>query len=206
MRDIDVDGYRVEAGTVAIVGIYAMHRDPALWDNPLVFDPDRFSPENSKGRDRWQLLPSVAGRVAASVITSPCSKPLWRWPRSFGVPRSGLATPTFPSRCRPPWSPAARFGPVYTPAVPRNDLLRLRIRTSTQPRATLRFEMCRWFSWLAVGRAFRSRTRAFMTPPCHACIRPMMHRTNRPGVSNRRANTGGAAAIALGVRTPVGSP
>jgi len=28
MRDIDVDGHRVEAGTVAIVGIYAMHRDP----------------------------------------------------------------------------------------------------------------------------------------------------------------------------------
>jgi cytochrome P450 len=61
MRDIDVDGYRVEAGTVAIVGIYAMHRDPALWDNPLVFDPDRFSPENSKGRDRWQFLPFGGG-------------------------------------------------------------------------------------------------------------------------------------------------
>ena len=61
MRDIDVDGYRVEAGTVAIVGIYAMHRDPALWDHPLVFDPDRFSPENSKDRDRWQYLPFGGG-------------------------------------------------------------------------------------------------------------------------------------------------
>ena len=46
---------------MVMVGIYALHRDPALWDNPLVFDPARFSPENSKGRDRWQYLPFGAG-------------------------------------------------------------------------------------------------------------------------------------------------
>ena len=61
MQDIEVDGYRVEAGTMLVVGIYALHRDPALWDHPLVFDPDRFSPQNSKGRDRWQYLPFGAG-------------------------------------------------------------------------------------------------------------------------------------------------
>ena len=61
MRDIEVDGYRVEAGTKVVVGIYALHRDPALWDPPLTFDPDRFSPERSRGRDRWQYLPFGAG-------------------------------------------------------------------------------------------------------------------------------------------------
>ena len=61
MQDIEVDGHRVEAGTMVAVGIYALHRDPALWDNPLVFDPDRFSPENSKVRDRWQYLPFGGG-------------------------------------------------------------------------------------------------------------------------------------------------
>jgi cytochrome P450 len=44
-----------------MVGIYAMRRDPALWEHPVVFDPDRFSPQNSKGRDRWQFLPFGGG-------------------------------------------------------------------------------------------------------------------------------------------------
>jgi cytochrome P450 len=61
MCDLDVHGYRVEAGTMLVVGIYALHRDPALWDHPLVFDPDRFSAQNSNGRDRWQYLPFGAG-------------------------------------------------------------------------------------------------------------------------------------------------
>jgi cytochrome P450 len=61
VRDIAVDGYRVEAGSLLAVGIYALHRDPALWEDPLVFDPDRFSPENSKNRDRWQFIPFAGG-------------------------------------------------------------------------------------------------------------------------------------------------
>ena len=56
-----VDGYRVEAGTMAVVSFYAMHRDPELWDDPLTFDPDRFLPERSKGRSRWQFLPFGGG-------------------------------------------------------------------------------------------------------------------------------------------------
>ncbi|MGA9614897.1 MAG: cytochrome P450, partial [Mycobacterium sp.] len=56
-----VDGYRVEAGSIVAVGINALHRDPALWERPLVFDPDRFSPENSTNRDRWQFIPFAAG-------------------------------------------------------------------------------------------------------------------------------------------------
>ena len=60
-RDIEVDGYRVEAGTVAMVAAYAMHRDPALWHDPLRFDPDRFRPELADRIDRWQYLPFGGG-------------------------------------------------------------------------------------------------------------------------------------------------
>ena len=61
IRDIAVDGYRVEAGTLLALGLYGLHHDPALWPNPMVFDPDRFSPENTKNRDRWHFLPFLAG-------------------------------------------------------------------------------------------------------------------------------------------------
>jgi cytochrome P450 len=60
-KDLNVDGYRLEAGTVAIVNFYAMHRDPALWSAPLTFWPDRFLPERSQGRSRWQYLPFGGG-------------------------------------------------------------------------------------------------------------------------------------------------
>ena len=61
VQDIAIGGYRVQAGDMLAVGIYAVHRDPSLWNDPLVFDPDRFSPDNSKSRDRWQYLPFGAG-------------------------------------------------------------------------------------------------------------------------------------------------
>jgi cytochrome P450 len=60
-KDLTVDGYRVEAGTVAVVSFYAMHRNPELWDDPLTFDPDRFLPDRSQGRSRWQYLPFGGG-------------------------------------------------------------------------------------------------------------------------------------------------
>ena len=60
-KDLAVDGYRLEAGTMAVVSFYAMHRNPELWDDPLTFDPDRFLPERSQGRSRWQYLPFGGG-------------------------------------------------------------------------------------------------------------------------------------------------
>jgi cytochrome P450 len=60
-QNLEVDGYLVKAGTACAIGVYAMHRDPALWDRPLNFDPDRFTPEKAAARDRWQYIPFSAG-------------------------------------------------------------------------------------------------------------------------------------------------
>jgi cytochrome P450 len=59
--DFEVGGYRVEAGSIVAVGIQAVHRDPALWDDPMVFDPDRFSEEAVAKRGRWQFVPFSGG-------------------------------------------------------------------------------------------------------------------------------------------------
>jgi cytochrome P450 len=61
LRDIAVDGYRIEKGSLVAIGIQAIHRDPALWERPLEFDPDRFTVENSHARDRWQFIPFIGG-------------------------------------------------------------------------------------------------------------------------------------------------
>jgi cytochrome P450 len=61
VQDIAVDGYRIARGTILIAGIYAVHRDPRLWEDPLTFDPDRFSAPNCAPRNRWQYLPFGAG-------------------------------------------------------------------------------------------------------------------------------------------------
>jgi len=60
-RDVEVAGYRVQAGTMLAFGRLSVQRDPTLWDDPLTFDPDRFSPGNCEGRDRWQYLPFGGG-------------------------------------------------------------------------------------------------------------------------------------------------
>jgi cytochrome P450 len=60
-RDVAIAGFRVPAGTMLAMGRMSVQRDPSLWDNALDFDPDRFSPERCKGRDRWQYLPFGGG-------------------------------------------------------------------------------------------------------------------------------------------------
>ncbi|WP_061001631.1 cytochrome P450 [Mycolicibacterium mucogenicum] len=60
-KDVAVAGYRVNAGTTLAIGRRSVQRDPALWESPNTFDPDRFSPQQSAARDRWSYLPFGAG-------------------------------------------------------------------------------------------------------------------------------------------------
>ena len=42
IMDTVVDGFHVPAGTTAMVNMWAIMRDPQVWSDPLVFDPERF--------------------------------------------------------------------------------------------------------------------------------------------------------------------
>lgn len=61
LQDFQLGEYRIPAGTVLIVPIYAVHRHASLWSDPEVFDPDRFTPEAVKARHRHAYMPFGAG-------------------------------------------------------------------------------------------------------------------------------------------------
>ncbi len=60
-RDVDLGPVRVRAGTEVWCHLYVLHRSPLQWDAPAAFDPDRFSPERSRGRHRFGFIPFGAG-------------------------------------------------------------------------------------------------------------------------------------------------
>ncbi|KAI5665111.1 hypothetical protein M9H77_24434 [Catharanthus roseus] len=62
-EDTEVMGYHVTAGSVVIINAWVIGRDPALWDKPEEFLPDRFlnSSIDYKGQD-FQLIPFGSGR------------------------------------------------------------------------------------------------------------------------------------------------
>ncbi|ESQ56224.1 hypothetical protein EUTSA_v10027474mg [Eutrema salsugineum] len=48
ITDTTVDGYHVPAGTTAMVNMWAIARDPHVWENPLEFNPERFVTKNGE--------------------------------------------------------------------------------------------------------------------------------------------------------------
>ncbi|XP_069498347.1 cytochrome P450 4B1-like [Ambystoma mexicanum] len=55
------DGRTLPAGFNAFLSIYCIHRNPSVWKDPEVFDPLRFTPENSSGRHSYAFVPFAAG-------------------------------------------------------------------------------------------------------------------------------------------------
>ena len=60
-EDAFIDGCWVPKGTTCRVMIYAIHRNPELWQEPGEFRPERFDRENSCGRHAFAFLPFSAG-------------------------------------------------------------------------------------------------------------------------------------------------
>ncbi len=60
-RPVPLAGKVVPAGCSVHIPIYALHRQERLWHRPTTFDPDRFAPKASVGRERFAYLPFGAG-------------------------------------------------------------------------------------------------------------------------------------------------
>lgn len=61
IEDDTLGGYRVPAGSVININIYALHRHPDFWDDPDEFRPERFSELASQERHKFAYLPFSAG-------------------------------------------------------------------------------------------------------------------------------------------------
>lgn len=61
VRDFRLGEFLIPAGAVIYVPIYALHRHASIWQDPEVFDPQRFSPEQAKERHRLAYMPFGAG-------------------------------------------------------------------------------------------------------------------------------------------------
>ncbi|KAG2332327.1 hypothetical protein Bca4012_018090 [Brassica carinata] len=123
---VKIGGYDIPKGSNVHVNVWAVARDPAVWENPLEFRPERFLEEDvdMKGHD-FRLLPFGAGRrvcpgaqLGINLVTSMMSHLLhhfvWTPPQGtkpdeidmsespglvtyMRVPVQAVATPRLPS-------------------------------------------------------------------------------------------------------------
>ncbi|MDQ3862438.1 MAG: cytochrome P450 [Actinomycetota bacterium] len=61
IAECEVGGYRMPAGTTALMSQWVMHRDPRYHEDPERFDPDRWTAEYEKALPRFAYFPFGGG-------------------------------------------------------------------------------------------------------------------------------------------------
>lgn len=61
LKDDRMGEYVVPAGSEVYISPYLIQRNPALWEDPDIFNPDRFAPDQISGRHTLANLPFSAG-------------------------------------------------------------------------------------------------------------------------------------------------
>jgi cytochrome P450 len=61
IADDVIDGFFIPANAVIAICIYVLHRHPNFWVDADTFNPERFSEENIKGRNKFAYIPFGAG-------------------------------------------------------------------------------------------------------------------------------------------------
>uniref|UniRef100_F6ZBI1 Cytochrome P450 2U1 n=1 Tax=Monodelphis domestica TaxID=13616 RepID=F6ZBI1_MONDO len=57
-----LQGYTIPKGTMIIANLWAIHRDPAIWENPKNFSPERFLDEEGQLIKREHFIPFGIGK------------------------------------------------------------------------------------------------------------------------------------------------
>jgi cytochrome P450 len=61
LEDDEIAGVKIKKGEDIAGFIYGLHRNPAYWEEPDTFDPNRFSAENKKKQTPFSFLPFGGG-------------------------------------------------------------------------------------------------------------------------------------------------
>lgn len=97
-QDDIVCGMRIPRGSIVTIMPWLIHRHRSHWENPDRFDPERFSPEASAGRDRLTYLPFGFGpRICIGA--------------AFAMAEAVLILATLAQQFRPRIAPGCRVEP-----------------------------------------------------------------------------------------------
>ncbi|KAJ8661380.1 hypothetical protein O0I10_002646 [Lichtheimia ornata] len=122
-------GYLVKAGTPVSVNLFAMHRNPKVYSDPMRYDPDRFSPEEEQKRSRFAWLPFSTGPRACIGM-------------AFALQEAKVCLSMFLHRFKFCYDgPDVDFDPMMATTKPMDFLVTIRSRTdmpqpTTTPTAT----------------------------------------------------------------------
>ncbi|XP_023222837.1 cytochrome P450 4C1-like [Centruroides sculpturatus] len=59
--EMKIGNYVLPANSTLVISIYGIHHNPSVYENPEVFDPDRFLPEKYRNLHPYAFLPFSAG-------------------------------------------------------------------------------------------------------------------------------------------------
>lgn len=61
-ESLTLSGHSVPKGTLVVIGLFMVHRDPDHYPDPDIFNPDNFLPENVEKRHPFAFIPFSAGQ------------------------------------------------------------------------------------------------------------------------------------------------